>query len=112
MAQIGQFARTPDGYVGRVCTLNLDVKLRIVLAEPSEAENAPAYRILLGGEVHAPEVGAAWKHTGEKSGPYLSLVIDDPSFTQPIRANLVQSSRDEDTYLLLWSRPSSRRGTE
>ena len=42
-----------------------------------------------------PEVGAGWKRTGEKAGDYVSLLLDDPALTQPIRANLFQSDDEE-----------------
>ncbi len=111
MSQIGEFARTTDGYSGRLHTLTLDIALHLVPAEPSEAENAPDYRVHIGAEGDGPEVGAGWKRTGERAGAYVSLILDDPSFTQPIRANLFQSSRDDGAYHLLWNRPSRRRET-
>lgn len=110
MTQIGEFIRTPGGYSGRVRTLTLDVELRVVPAE-IDAERAPDYRIHLGADGEGPEVGAGWKHTGERAGPYVSLVIDDPSFAQPIRASLFRSGHDDGAFHLRWSRPSRRRET-
>ena len=78
MAQIGQFTRTPSGYSGHVRTLTLDAELTFVPAENAEAENAPAYRIHLGDE-DGPEVGAGWKHSGERAGPFVSVLLDDPA---------------------------------
>jgi uncharacterized protein (DUF736 family) len=37
---------------------------------------------------------------------YISAKLDDPSFPQPIYANLVQ--QDGDDYALVWSRPTNR----
>lgn len=111
MTQIGQFTRTKSGYTGRIHTLTLDRELTLVPAEPSDAENAPGYRIHRsdgsGPEV-GPEVGAAWKRTGEKAGNYLSLQLDDPAFDHPIRANLFQLDADKDTWTLQWNRPPKR----
>ncbi len=45
------------GYSGHIRTLSLDAELALVPAEPSDAENAPDYRIHLGDE-DGPEVGA------------------------------------------------------
>ena len=73
----------------------------------SETENAPDYRVHAGDE-DGPEVGAGWSRTGEKAGEYVSLQIDDPAFTQPIRANLFQSGNDRSAFHLLWTRPSKR----
>ncbi|TJW35216.1 MAG: DUF736 domain-containing protein, partial [Mesorhizobium sp.] len=86
MAQIGTFTRNDDGFFGNISTLTLDAKLAMLPAEKSDAENAPDHRIFCEGM----EIGAAWERTGEKAGNYLSVSIDDPSFTQPIRANLFQ----------------------
>lgn len=107
MPQIGQFTAKNSGFVGRVHTLTLYRELTIIPAEPSDAENAPDYRIH-HGEEDGPEVGAGWKRTGEKAGEYVSLLIDDPALTQPIRANLFQSSDDESAWSLHWNRPPKR----
>ncbi len=91
MSLIGQFNRTKSGYAGRVRTLVIDAELVLVAAEHSDAENAPDYRIYLGtddGAEVGPEVGAAWKRTGEKAGAYVALQIDDPTFGHPIRQSL------------------------
>ena len=107
MTQIGRFTRTKSGYSGRIHTLTLDTELVLVPAEHSDAENAPDYRIHLGDD-DGPEVGAAWKRIGEKADDYVSLLIDDPAFMQPIRANLFQSSDDKSARSLHWNRPPKR----
>ncbi|WP_295809057.1 DUF736 domain-containing protein, partial [uncultured Nitratireductor sp.] len=70
-------------------------------------ENAPDFRIHIGDR-HGPEVGAAWKESGEKAGDYLSFQLDDPTLAQPIRANLFGSDDDETAWSLHWSRPKAR----
>ncbi|MGX9147854.1 DUF736 domain-containing protein [Mesorhizobium sp. 128a] len=104
MSQIGTFIRNDDGFFGNICTLTIDAKLAILPIEKSDAENAPEHRIYCDGV----EIGAAWDRTGEKAGAYLSVLIDDPSFTQPIRANLFQVATEKDVWNLHWSRPSKR----
>ena len=111
MPQIGQFTAEKSGFVGRVHTLTLYRDITIVAAEPSDAENAPDYRIHHGAE-DGPEIGAGWKRTGEKAGSYVSLLIDDPAFVQPIRANLFQSGDDKTAWSLHWSRPKPRAGRD
>ncbi len=111
MTQIGQFTRTKSGYSGNIRTLTLAAELVLTHAEPSDAENAPDYRIHLGcddGPEVGPEVVAAWKRTGEKAGEYVSLLLDDPVFAQPIRANLFQSGDDKSAWVLTWNRPPKR----
>lgn len=107
MAQIGHFTRTESGYSGCIRTLSLDAELTLVPAEPSDAENAPDYRIHVGDD-DGPEVGAGWKRVGEKAGDYVSPVIDDPVLPQPIRANLFRSDTAGSTWSLHWNRPSKR----
>ena len=107
MAQIGTLHPHPNGFSGRLRTLSLDIELTIVPAEHSDAENAPDYRVHAGDE-DGPEVGAGWTRTGEKAGEYVALQIDDPTFPQPIRANLFQSGSDRSAFHLLWTRPSKR----
>ena len=107
MAQIGTFTRTEQGFTGRLHTLSLDLELTLVPADASDAENAPDFRVHAGDE-NGPEVGGGWKRTGERAGEYISLQIDDPSFAQPIRANLFQSGSNRSAFHLLWTRPSRR----
>lgn len=107
MAQIGQFTREKSGFVGRVHTLTLYRELIIVPAEPSDADNAPDYRVH-HGDHDGPEVGAGWKRTGERAGVYVSLLIDDPALSQPIRANLFQNGDEESSWSLHWTRLPKR----
>lgn len=105
--QIGVFTRESGSYTGRVRTATLDIELAIVPADSSDTPNAPDYRIHLSDE-DGPEIGAGWKQTGEKAGEYLSILIDDPTFAQPIRANLFKSGRSGNAHHLLWNRPPKR----
>lgn len=108
MTQIGQFTRTKSGYSGRLTALGIDAELALVQAEASDAENAPDYRVLLGGE-EGCEVGAGWKHVGERAGDYVSVQLDSPLFPRPLRANLFRAGDDNSTWGLHWSRPSKPR---
>ena len=107
MPQIGQFTRNQTGYLGRIRTLSLNLDIVIVEADQGEAENAPDYRVLAAGD-DGPAIGAGWKRSGEKAGEFVSLLIDDPAFAQPIRANLFQNGDDKTSWSLQWSRPRDR----
>ena len=111
MSLIGQFTRDDSGFIGHLQTLLLQQDIIIVPAEPSDAENAPDFRVHvfdgMNNETGA-EIGAGWKRTGERAGDYVALVIDDPSFAHPIRANLFHLERDSETFHLSWTRPSRR----
>lgn len=107
MARIGTFTPTNDGFTGRLHLLTGDVDLVLVPAGPKSSDKAPDYRVLRADD-DGGEVGAGWKHTGEKAGLYVSLVLDDPTWARPIRANLFRSAADEAVYFLQWARPSRR----
>ena len=111
MPQIGEFRREETGFIGNLLTLLLVQDIIIVPAEPSDAENAPDYRVhvfdAISNETTA-EIGAGWKRTGEKAGEYVALLIDDPTFPQPIRANLFRDNDAGKDWTLHWSRPRDR----
>lgn len=107
MPQIGQFSRDASGFAGELVTLTLKRELVIIPAEHSDAENAPDYRVNVIAH-DGPEVGAAWKRTGEKAGEYIALLIDDPAFLHPVRANLFRDDDAGKAWSLHWSRPRDR----
>lgn len=112
MIRIGEFAAHGDGFRGRLTTLGFDAELTIIPAARSASPNAPDYRVHAGSSAEGREVGAGWSHTGERAGPYLALLIDDPQLPRAIRANLFGPSRDGDPHLLFWQRRQRRRDVE
>ena len=109
MAIIGEFTRTETGFSGRVRTLVLDHQLVLVSLDTGPADNAsdyPAYRVHLGDE-DGPEVGAAWKRTGQGVMGY-NLVLDDPSLGQPIRTHLFATDDDGRGWAVRWIRPKKQ----
>ncbi|CAI9121928.1 DUF736 domain-containing protein [Brytella acorum] len=110
MTQIGVFTRTASGFAGRLRTLALDAELTFVRAENADAEHAPDYRIHLGDNAETPEIGAGWTRTGERAGEYVSVLLDDPSLAQPIRATLFQAGRGGRVWNLVWTRAARRQG--
>ena len=104
--KIGYFVTADGGFAGHITTLTLDIGVILLATEPSDSENAPDYRVIAGEDDEAREIGAAWKHVGEKAGAYVAIQIDDPVFVQPLRANLFQGDGNE--HVLVWSRPSRR----
>ncbi len=111
MPRIGQFTREKSGFAGRIHTFTLFREVTVVPAEPSDAENAPDYRVH-HGDSDGLEIGAGWKRTGERAGEYLALVIDDPALPQPIRANLFRDADGGATWSLHWSRLPKRDGKD
>lgn len=104
--RIGTFIAADGGFAGHLHTLTLDIDLVFVPAKSSDGDNAPDFRVIAGKGDVAREVGAGWKHVGEKAGDYVTVQIDDPAFVQPLRANLFKG--DGDKHVLVWTRPSRR----
>ena len=103
---IGNFVAADGGFAGRLHMLTLDIDITLVPAEASDSENAPDYRVIAGSDDEAREIGAGWKHVGEKAGDYVTVQIDDPMFIRPLRANLFRSAGSD--HVLVWSRQARR----
>ena len=99
MATIGSFTTGKDGYIGTIRTLTVNVKAKIVANDNKKSEAAPDFRIYAG----RAELGAAWKAktNGENPRDYLSVLLDDPSFPEPIRAALFE---EDGAAYLVWNR--------
>ena len=99
MAQIGTFTRGDDGsFAGTIRTLNINVKATI-RPVTRDNERSPDYRVAANGV----ELGAGWRRTAKDTGAeYVSVKLDDPSFTTPVYASLVQGDNGE--HKLIWSR--------
>jgi len=106
MANIGSFTKSGESYKGEIVTMSVQTKnVRIVPEEASENDNAPTHRVFVG----RAEIGAAWTKTSKEDRPYLSVKLDDPSFTAPIFANLFDDE-DGKTFNLIWSRARKASG--
>jgi uncharacterized protein (DUF736 family) len=105
MATIGTFKKSGKGYTGDITTLSVQAKVVRVTAEENRSnDNAPTHRVFVG----KAEIGAAWTKRSNEGRDYLSVKLDDPSFTAPIYANLFDDEGAE-TYSLIWSRPNGKR---
>jgi uncharacterized protein (DUF736 family) len=98
MATIGTFTAQGDGYTGSIKTLTLNVKAAVLRPNEKSDDKAPDFRIFAG----QTEFGAAWKKTSQQNREYLSVKLDDPSFTAPIFANLFDDE-DGKSFNLIWS---------
>ena len=106
MANIGSFKKSGNEYQGEIVTLSVQTKsVRIVPEVNRSNDNAPSHRVFVG----RAEIGAAWSKRSNEGRDYLSLKLDDPSFTAPIFANLFDDE-DGEAFSLIWSRPSRRNG--
>lgn len=106
MANIGSFKKSGNEFMGEIVTLSVQAKgVRIVPEQSRAGDNAPSHRIYIG----RVEVGAAWSKRSGEGRDYLSVKLDDPSFTAPIYANLFDDE-DGEGYSLIWSRGRKANG--
>lgn len=102
MARIGTFKKVGQTFEGKIVTLSVQAKSVRIVPEGNPGANAPSHRVFIGDA----EVGAAWEKQAQDKRPYLSLKLDDPSFTAPIFAQLFAG--EGDAHDLVWTRPSRR----
>ena len=106
MANIGSFKKVGNEYQGEIVTLSVQTKgVRIVPETNRSNDNAPSQRVFVG----RAEIGAAWSKRSNEGRDYLSLKLDDPSFTNPIFANLFDDE-DGEGFSLIWSRSRKKNG--
>lgn len=101
---VGTFTKTKTGsFEGSIETLTFSADLHVLPVEKT-ADRAPAFRVHLAHS--GIEIGAGWNEKSNRTDePYISVKIDDPSFTYPMWAALTKT---EDGYALKWSRPRKR----
>lgn len=88
-----------DSFGDSIRTLMLHDKLRLVAIDSKPKEDGTDFRILFGLQ----EVGAAWKAKAHETEPrdYLSAVIDDLAFIEPIRTAMFE---DNGKLAMVWRR--------
>lgn len=104
MAIIGTFTATSDGgWEGRIRTLTINVRSKLVPNDNRVSEKSPDYLVLVG----PIELGAAWIRRGKEAPAreYLSVQLDDPCLAEPINATLLFLPGN-DRAKLVWSRRS------
>jgi uncharacterized protein (DUF736 family) len=100
MATIGTFTSETNGFTGSIRTLALYINARIIRVD-NPSEKGPQFRVFAG----PVELGAAWQKTSNEGRDYLSVKLDDPSFSAPIYATLAEVEGQEEMQLI-WSRPN------
>ncbi|MCM8731964.1 DUF736 domain-containing protein [Hephaestia sp. GCM10023244] len=91
------------GWEGRILTLAIDRKVRLVPNDDRQSERSPDYIALMGWR----RVGQAWKGRAQGDPPrdYLRVQFYDPTWRTPLRAALFPS-QDGLTAELVWRLPS------
>ncbi len=106
MAIIGRFTKSVgDELEGFITTLSVRANnLRLIPNRRDTTDKSPSHRLFLD----QIEVGAAWRNqaNGDKRPSY-SVKLDDPAFTAPIHAVLVE--QDDGDFDLIWTRPAKAR---
>jgi uncharacterized protein (DUF736 family) len=106
MATIGTFKKAGKEIHGEIVTLSVQTKnVRIVPETNRTNDNAPSHRIYCG----RAELGAGWSKRSAEGREYISVKLDDPSFSAPIYANLFDDEGG-DGYTLIWSRSRKQNG--
>lgn len=107
MATIGAFKKSgTNEFTGEIVTLSVQARnVRVTPDTRASGENAPSHRVFVG----RAEIGAAWSKQSNEGRKYLGFKLDDPSFSNPIYANLVEDDEGEG-FSLIWSRPTRRNG--
>jgi uncharacterized protein (DUF736 family) len=103
MAIIGIFKATKDGYEGTIETLTFKAKVTIE-STPKKNDNQPDYRVFQIADGFKSDIGAAWKKTNREGGEYLSVSIDDISFSAKAYCRLVKTGVEKG-HTLFWERP-------
>jgi uncharacterized protein (DUF736 family) len=100
MSVIGTFAAARDGYAGRIRTLTINSRVRIIANDRKTKEGAPDYRVVAG----EAEIGVAWRIVKPGSeASHLRVRLDDPALSKPIWAALIEPAGDG-VNLLIWRR--------
>ncbi|HQT65732.1 MAG TPA: DUF736 domain-containing protein [Acidocella sp.] len=106
MATIGTFKKAGNEFHGEIVTLSVQTKnVRIVPETNRTSDNAPSHRIY----VSKADLGAGWSKRSAEGRDYISVKLDDPSFSAPIYANLF-GDEGSDGYTLIWSRSRKQNG--
>jgi uncharacterized protein (DUF736 family) len=96
MATIGTLTKQDVSFTGALTTLTVKAKVTISPIDKT-GEKCPDFRVYAGNA----EIGAAWSATSKEGKAYLSVKLDDPSFTKPILARLVEMDKG---HALVWTR--------
>ena len=101
MANIGSFKKVGNEFQGEIVTLSVQAKGVRIVPEDQPLQRQRAQPPGLSSA--APRSGPPGRSAPNEGRDYLSLKLDDPSFTAPIYANLFDDE-DGEGYTLIWSR--------
>ncbi len=92
-----------DTYSGEIRTLTVQRRGLALRPLAKRHEREPDYRVIEMTEAGLVELGAAWRKRTDRGRDYLSVILEDPTFGQPLSAALFLAE-DDRTATLVWSR--------
>jgi uncharacterized protein (DUF736 family) len=99
MPVIGTFTAARDGYTGRIRTLTINSRVRIIANDRRGKDSAPDFRVIAS----EAEIGVAWRIVKPNSdSTYLRVRLDDPALPKPIWAALLEFPTDGIIRLVWW----------
>ena len=103
MSTIGKFKKIRAGFEGHITTLTMDCDVSLIPNENKKHEDGPDF-FVKSGEC---DLGFARQTIAKGDGgePYISVFLDDPSFSAPIWAALFE---EQGSANLVWSRLSKK----
>src|ERR1700674_3406568 len=106
---VGNFSYDPDHdtYSGDITTLTLQRDNVEFRPTAKTGDREPDYRIVHERDGVIVELGAAWKRNSDRSGDFLSVMLDDPALPASLYAALFFSGRDSKA-TLVWQRQSKK----
>lgn len=97
-----------DTYRGTITTLTAGRADVVIRPVRKGGEREPDYRVE-HGDGNSVELGAAWKRTSDKTGAFLSIVLDDPVLPTSINAALFHDKPPSNASRLVWTRAQPKR---
>ena len=97
MTTTATLSKTETGYIGEIQTLSLNSRISL-LPTPNAKGQAPDFQVIAHD---GTEIGGAWQRRSKNGNTYLSVRLDDPSFTAPVYANLIER---DGQHVLIWNR--------
>jgi uncharacterized protein (DUF736 family) len=99
MPVIGTFAAVRDGYAGRIRTLTINSRVRIIANDRREKGGVPDFRVIAS----EAEIGVAWRVAKPNSdSSYLRVRLDDPALPRPIWVARLEFPADSVIRLVWW----------
>lgn len=116
MAEIGFLSRQMDGddevFVGELRTLELAINLALrPTGEPSNSRRPSHHIYAKSAQGRLTQIGSAWtkemKQPARFGETFLSLTLDDPSFSHPLNVSAFKAPNSDD-YTITWRRRQDR----